>query len=265
MQDTNETRRQENLLKIEKRLHLYVHQHKDKFDRIAYTKAALNHLETHDSLELLDVSEFVNKENDKNNKDDENNSIRNNEGQSFHIVENNGKLVAVGHDGTILDGKNFEEINDKICQQYVKDAKAEGTECIVCYNGKDQEELKIFSKNAIMKYGITIGEGYPNDPEFWQNLKKEYLNDDTHSLQDWERMTRLIPDNVMQRTDEEKKRNQNLIDEMAIKKTRNTDAKLKKQLRNGYNPKLEAPAPRPKNNSHQKQTVLPKKRGRVME
>ena len=63
MQDTNKNKRQENLLKIENKLHEYLHQYNNKFDSVAYTKIALGLLETNASLEQLNVSEFINKDN----------------------------------------------------------------------------------------------------------------------------------------------------------------------------------------------------------
>ena len=51
------------------------------------------------------------------------------------------------------------------------------------------------------------------------------MADKSHSLQDWERMTRKIPDDVMQRTPEEQARNKKLL-----------DADLLKKLRQGVNP-----------------------------
>ena len=106
-----------------------------------------------------------------------------------------------------------------------------------------------------MKFGLTVGNGYVNDSKFWQNLKNEYLSVKNHSLQDWERMTRLIPDNVMQRTEAEKKRNQQLIKELDDKKTSNTSSNLIEQLRKGSNPNLEAPTPQRKNIIPQKLVI----------
>lgn len=286
MQDTNKNKRQENLLKIENKLHEYLHQYNNKFDSIAYTKIALGLLETNASLEQLNVSEFINKDNNNNGKID---SIYNNNNKCFHLIKDGENFVAVGADGTILDGKNFEEINDKVCQQFIQIAKTKGKECLVGFYSKDPDKLKIFSKNAIIKFGITIYEGYSDDPKFWQSLKNEYLNDKKHSLQDWERITRLIPDNIMQRTDEEKKRNQQLIKELADKKisnkisnlmekkrkqqlikeledkkVNNKTSNLTKQLNNELNPNLVSPSSQQKINGPQK-LVLPNKRGRVME
>ena len=81
-------------------------------------------------------------------------------------------------------------------------------------------------------------------------------------------MTRLIPDNIMQRTAEEKKRNQQLIKELADKKTNNKNSDFLKQLRSGSNPNHVSPTPQQKNNqqgnNHPKKIVLPSNRGHDM-
>lgn len=252
MQNTNENKRQENLLKIEQNLHKYLRQYNNNFDTVAYTKNALEHLKTNASLDSLDASNFINKDNNNNDKNDKSDNMYNN---NIRLIEDDGKFVAVGPDGTIIDGKSFEETNDKVCQLLAQRSKAEGKEPIIYYHSKDPDKLKIFSKNAIMKFGITIRDGYSDDPKFWQSLKNEYLNDEKHSLQDWERMTRLIPDSVMQRTDEEKKRNQQLIKELANKKTNNDRSNFLKQLRNGHNPNLPPLVSQQKINQHPKAPI----------
>lgn len=60
-----------------------------------------------------------------------------------------------------------------------------------------------------------------------ENLKDEYLKDENHTLADWEKMTRKIPDDVMSRTPEERAR---------VKKL--NDAELLKAMRRGNNPYL---------------------------
>lgn len=263
MHDTNESKRQENLLKIEEKLHEYLHQYNNNFDTVAYTKIALEHLKTNTSLEQLNVSDFVNKNNNINDKND---STYNNDKQCFHLIKDGDNLVVVGSDGTILDGKSFEETNDKVCQQFIQRDMAEGKESVINFQSNDPEKLKIFSRNAIIKFGITVGDGYPEDPNFWQSLRNEYLNNENNSIQDWERMTRLIPDNIMQRTAEEKKRNQQLIKELADKKTNNKNSDFLKQLRNGSNPNHESPTPPQNNNQpdHPKKIVPPRNPGHDM-
>ena len=144
MQDANENKRQEDLLKIEEKLHKYLHQYNDSFDAVAYTEIALEHLKTNASLEQLNISDFINKNNDKNDKND---STYNNDEQCFHLIKDGDNFVTVGRDGTILDGKSFEEINDKVCQQFIQKHKAEGKESIIAFYSNDSEELKIFSRN----------------------------------------------------------------------------------------------------------------------
>ena len=79
----------------------------------------------------------------------------------------------------------------------------------------------------MLKHNATIIAGWPEDKQFWKNLKDEYLKDENHTLADWEKMTRKSPDDVMSRTPEERAR---------VKKL--NDAELLKAMRRGNNPYL---------------------------
>ena len=224
-QRKDEEKKQEALSGLEAQLKSLSDKYGNEFNAEAYTAAAKNYIEEHNSLENFNASSFVKEKEDKDNDKNEDKKIENEKGLSFSLKEKDGKFTAIGSDGTVLEGKSFEEINDKVCQNMKQKAEAEGIENTICFNGKSPEEQKIFSRNAIMKHDVTILGGYPKDPQFCKDLKNEYLADKSHSLQDWERMTRKIPDDVMQRTPEEQARNKKLL-----------DADLLKKLRKGINP-----------------------------
>lgn len=244
MQETKESKRQANISKVKNKLQEYLKKYENRFDAIAYTRGALKHLETNDSLETLDIKEFIKEKNDdkdKNSKDDKAYQDKDNK-LGFTLIQDGSNLVAVGADGSILDGKNFEEINDQVCKEFASKAKAEGCEKIVSYRSDNPEELKIFAKTAILKYGLTIGGGYPKDTEFWKELKNEYLKEGKHSQEDWEKITRQVPNDIMQRTNEEIIRNKNLL---AI------DNQLEK-VRNKLTPEHPSTVPVPSKNTPQK-------------
>ena len=215
----------ENKIAEQKRLH------NDKFDENGYRAAATAYAEANGSLENFNGSNFVKDQNE--DKGQMNNGL----GKSFGLEQKDGKFIARGSDGTVFEGKNFEEINDKVCENLAKHCRDQGQEATIAYHGNNEEDKKIFSRNALMKHDITITGGWPKDQKFWQDLKAEYLKDNKHSLSDWEKMTRKVPDDVMGRTPEEQQRNKKL-----------NDADLLKRLRQGNNPNLE-----PQQQSDQKQ------------
>lgn len=189
------------------------------FDKGAYKTAASAYLEKHDNLDGFDTSIFI------KNKDDQ---IKNDEGLCFGLEERDGKVISRGSNGVVFEGKNFEEVNDKVCSYMKNDSLSKGKEPKIGFHSNDDTKKEIFSRNAIMKHNVTILAGWPEDQKFWQDLKKDYLSDKSHKQEDWERMTRKIPDDVMQRTPEEKARNKKL-----------NDADIIAQIRKGNNPNLQ--------------------------
>ncbi len=193
----------------------------DKFDENGYRAAATAYAEATGSLANFNDAKFVKP------KDDNKEKMDNGQGKSFNLEQKDGKFIAHGSDGTVFEGKNFEEINDKVCENLAKNCRDQGEEATIAYHGNNEENKKIFSRNALLKHDITITGGWPKDQQFWQDLKAEYLKDDKHSLNDWERITRKIPDEVMGRTPEERQRNKKL----------NTADMLKRlRQRNNHNP-----------------------------
>lgn len=211
-------------------------QYGENFSVDDYLSSAKNLLSTGGKIDDLNPKNFVKEESD-NKKNDK---FNDGEHQSYNLQRKDGKFIARGSDGTILEGKDFEEINDKVCSQIKASPSYSKEKSVISFTGKDPEEQKIFSRNAIMKHGIAIRQGFPEDQQFWQDLKKEYLNDKSHSLDEWERMTRKLPDDVLQRTPEESKRN----------KERNMK-ELREKLKQGHNYDNANSAQPAKNNTRQ--------------
>lgn len=193
-------------------------QHGDKFNAERFKSAAREYAEKNGNLNGISADNFVEK--DKEN-------ISNGQGKSYGLEQVNGKFIARGSDGSILEGSSFEEINDKVCADLVQYCKSQGREATIGLHSDNEEYKKTFSKNALLKHNATIIAGWPEDKQFWKNLKDEYLKDENHTLADWEKMTRKIPDDVMSRTPEERAR---------VKKL--NDAELLKAMRRGNNPYL---------------------------
>ena len=222
----NEIQHEETMVedvKIENSVSSMKEKYGNKFDAEGYKQALKEQKEKSGTIEGVTAETFV--------KDDDSKdagSMHDGENNGYSLQEKNGKFYAKGTNGKVLEGNNFEEINDKICDDLAKSCKAKGKEATIAYNGDDEERKKIFSRNAIMKHDITIMDGWSQDKEFWKNLKEEYLKDPDHALKDWERMTRKVPDDVMNRTKEESERNKKL-----------NDTEMLKKMRMGKNPNLE--------------------------
>lgn len=211
-------------------------QYGENFSVNDYLTSAKDMLNKGGKIDDLNPEKFLKEESDNKKSDQFNDG----ENLSYKLQKKDGKFIARGSDGTIIEGKNFEEINDKICSQLKAAPSYSKEKSVISFTGKDPEEQKIFSRNAIMKHGIAIKQGFPEDQQFWQDLKKEYLNDKSHSLDEWERMTRKLPDDVLQRTPEESKRN----------KERNMK-EFREKLKQGHNYDNANSAQPAKNNTRQ--------------
>lgn len=185
-----------------------------KFDENGFRAAAKIYLENHETLAGFDTSAFLH---DKEN-------TYNGPGHGFTLKEENGQIVAVGSDGTVIRAGSFEEINDKVCQNLKQKAIAMGKEPKIGFNSNNPERHQIFAHDAIIKHHMTIIAGGPKDPQFWKNLKQEFLSDKNNSLELWEKLTRNIPNEVMLRTPEEMERNNKLLQVDGIDRLRGTNS-----------------------------------------
>lgn len=217
-------------------------QHGDKFNAERFRSAAREYAEKNGNINGINADSFVEKDKDK---------MSNGQGKSYGLEQADGKFIARGSDGSILEGNSFEEINDKVCADLVQHCKAQGREATIGLYTENEEYKKTFSKNALLKHNATIISGWPENKQFWKDLKDDYLKDPNHTLADWEKMTRKIPDDVMSRTPEERDR---------VKKL--NDAELLKAMRRGNNPYLnpqenkpQQPAKTSQNNNNKGKTL----------
>ena len=216
-------------VKIENSVSSMKEKYGDKFNAEGYKQALKEQKEKTGTIEGVNVESFI-KDDSKNNS-----SMDDGKNNGYSIENKDGKFYARGTNGKILQGNSFEDINDKVCEDLAKSCRDKGREAKISFHSDSEEEKKIFSRNALLKHDITITNGWPQDKEFWKNLKEEYLKNPDHALKDWEKMTRKIPDDVMNRTKEESERNKKL-----------NDADLLKEMRMGRNPNLETKEPETK-------------------
>lgn len=118
-------------------------QHGDKFNAERFKSAAREYAEKNGNLNGISADNFVEK--DKEN-------IGNGQGKSYGLEQVNGKFIARGSDGSILEGSNFEEINDKVCADLVQHCKSQGREATIGLHSDNEEHKKTFSKNALLKH-----------------------------------------------------------------------------------------------------------------
>ncbi len=185
-----------------------------KFDEDGFRAAATVYLQSHDTLAGFDTSAYLLKKEDTYGTP----------GYGFKLKEENGQIIAIGTDGTVIRGNSFEEINDKVCQNFKQKSIAEGKEPKIGFNSSDPQKQQIFAHDAIIKHHMTISKGGPQDPQFWQNLKQEFLADKNNTPELWERLTRNIPDDIMLRSPEEKERNDKLLRMDSIDRLRGTNS-----------------------------------------
>lgn len=97
---------------------------------------------------------------------------------AFHSFrkKKNGKLFGRGSNGETFEAKNYEELNKLIAGSYKKENEKrpdKGKNSIVEYHTSDKNPQKMaaFAK-AFINEGIAVSGDVPQDPKFWQNLKK---------------------------------------------------------------------------------------------
>lgn len=136
----------------------------------------------------------------------------------------NGRYVAHGPNGKVISGKTEDEMQAQIAQEFVKDAQKKGKEpyCKFTNSIKDKESMKSFAKNFI-NAGVKIDGDVPNDPQFWQQFKQDYLKNPENNMENWNKLTSKVPPEYM--------------GEKAKTQT-NSIANHVKNLRNGINTNL---------------------------
>ena len=146
----------------------------------------------------------------------------------FHQNED-GSYTAIGNKGEKIQAKSFEELNDLAIKTLKDNCLKEKSEPILGIHSSEVNKREVFVRSGILKHNITIAEDsdFPTDQTFWKNLKEEYFKNPNHKLSDWVKMTRFMPDDLLQRNNEEKKLKEDIFKSEQIKK-----------LRQGSNPNL---------------------------
>lgn len=124
-----------------------------------------------------------------------------------------GSYSGYTSDGKYFEENDFKSFNQKTLASFKEKDQRDGKETKISYTGRDKDELSIFAHDAIIDFDMTIGpsSSYPKDTKFWKALKEEYLKNEKNSTEGWNKVTRFVSDEVMERTEEEKKQNKDLI------------------------------------------------------
>lgn len=210
--------------------------HGDNFDEEAFVKSAEIYAQNYGSIDGMNAEAFM--KNNKNEGDKLSSS-----GKGFGLEESNGKFIARGTDGTIIEGKDFRDLNYKVCENLKQHSLSMGKEPIIRFmpgkkHSKEETEKRkeIFASDGILKLGITLSGGYPEDPKFWSNLKEEYFKNPENTKENWDKMTRLVPDEIIGRDKEKELNTLKLNEETTTKSEEKTDDK---SMDNTVNDKLE--------------------------
>lgn len=198
-------------------------------------------------------------------------------GLSFKIEEKNGKIIARGSNGEVIEAKTQEELHALAAKSFKKHLESlpdKGKNKLLSYitPKKDPHDLETFAKTFINE-GLAIDGikgDVPQDPKFWQNFKQEYLANPEHSAEEWNHLTRAVPAKYMGEKRKEQTQTQSPIQptpQQAVPsqqqpQTESSPAKTKvseqaqepqkmstgafiKELRNGNNPNLTPRQPQP--------------------
>lgn len=193
------------------------------FDSTRFNEDAERALADGRSLDSLNMEDYRKKD-DNENDDKPDRECSNSSGFGFKCRFENGMHVARGPDGKIITGKTEDELNSQLAQEFLKEAARTGKEPYAKLTDpkKNPESMKSFAKNFI-NAGVQVDGDLPNDPQFWQQFKQDYLKNPENNLENWNKLTSKIPAEYM--------------GEKAKTQT-NSIAKHVKNLRNGINTNL---------------------------
>ncbi|MBQ4084932.1 MAG: hypothetical protein IJC30_04685 [Alphaproteobacteria bacterium] len=193
-------------------------------------KLDMSKLEGAESLEeLKDAKQFLKEEPSNDKKQEDEQANYKGKDSSFKVEENeDGSFTARGSNGSIIKAPNFEELNRQVLSSMKETSIKAGKEPRVTFRSPNEDKRVVFAKSAVLEHGITIGKGstVPQDMEFWKDLKNEYLEDKNHTEEEWNKMTRFVPDEVMGRTKGESVKNQKLIVDLDLKKKQSEQTKV---------------------------------------
>ena len=64
---------------------------------------------------------------------------------------------------------------------------------------KNREDIKQACAKSAIEHGIIMHGDLPQDPKFWQSFKEDFLADNKHKPEEWERLTAHMPDELLGR------------------------------------------------------------------
>lgn len=117
---------------------------------------------------------------------------------SFRTLEKDGKFMAMGSNGETIEATSRDDLHKKIAQHY-KSKGSDGVTPIAKmtvgknYKGNRQEQMESFARVFIME-GVAVKGDVPQNPEFWQQLKKDYLKDENHTEKQWGVLVSQVPE-----------------------------------------------------------------------
>lgn len=168
-----------------------------KFDETRFNSDAERMQLNGFSLDSLNAEDYRKKDDDEND-DKPDRECSNSSGFGFKCRFENGMHVARGPDGKIITGKTEDELNSQLAQEFLKEASRTGKEPYAKLTDpkKNPESMKSFAKNFI-NAGVQVDGDLPNDPQFWQQLKQDYLKNPEHNMDNWNKLTSKVPPEFM--------------------------------------------------------------------
>ena len=180
---------------------------KDKFnekkfdqDVKAGTPITLDDLEKYKFKEDEEIKLPEPEDKDKPNPDETN--MKDNSGLVFKGSFKDGVYSAVGSNGVVIKSKNIDDFHRKLAKymklRAMKNGKKPLASLRVGKNIKNKEEImESFARNFINE-GVAVTGDLPKSPEFWNNLKNEYLAKKGSNIQMWNKLTQFVPKEYMQ-------------------------------------------------------------------
>lgn len=221
------------------KLEILSSKYQGKISKDEIKEAALNYFQEHATLNGFDIEAVINsKSNKEQNKEQTSAEKTDNKEDSSHLQpeEKSGKPAHPGYninfdkkpratnlaDGSVVKAENPYELFNKINDEMVKGGVKAAT-LTLGPKSKDREDIKEGCARSTIEHGIILNGDYPQNPKFWQSFKADYLKDNKHSVEEWEKLTNHIPDEIMGR------------EKLSAKE------KIDMLSKQGINPNLEAP------------------------
>ncbi len=201
---------------------------------------------------------------------------------NFNVAFKDGQYTAEGPNGEIIKNKDLDDFHKQLAQkcknQFTKENNPKGFVIFRLGEDKncpvsDEKYMESVARNFINE-GVAIAGDLPKNPEFWNNLKQEYLQNKENTEEIWNNLTRYVPRKSMGlpeieiEKEETKEGSKAETNEGAKKTDKETIKQLLALSNKGYNPHDPyqkppfAPKAMPKNiDPSNLRPVMPKKEG----